>query len=308
MIERFNFYDVYGYLIPGFVWVMLLAVPFHLLYNFKALSATEFTAGLVIAYLAGHLLSGMARKFLRSEKFTIPVPGGKTKAVYRSVAVLWDGYPYADKLPPSLKTALGEKFKARFGYDPVAAFDPDEIKQMFFLCRTALAQAKLGSYVEQYQGMNSLTRSLSLAFCTVAVSYSTWTLASIWRLPTRVQSIAVLVLGIGVVAAIIVNMAINEDAARERRAIPTFAATLEQLAWVLTLVAAAIVVCQWQPLSARHCYGLAAGAGVSWLIALRLRSASESFDESLVSAIYRDFVALESGQETKKSNASFKPE
>ncbi len=308
MIERFNFYDVYGYLIPGFVWLMLLAVPFHLLFNFRALSASEFTAGLVLAYLAGHLLAGLARRFLRSEKFEIPV-GGEKKAVYRSVAVLWDEYRYADKLPPSLKSALAEKFEARFGYDPLTPFNPDEIRQMFFLCRTSLAQAKLGSYVEQYQGMTSLTRSLSLAFCTVAISYSTWALMGAWHThSTRVQSIAVAIIGLGVVAAIIINTAHQEDAAGEKRTLSAFSVTIEQQAFVALFMVVAIAFSSWRPLSARQCYGLAAGAGVSWLIALRLRTAAESFDESLVSAVYRDFIALEAGRDDRKPKPYCKPD
>lgn len=30
MIERFNFYDIYVYLIPGAVWLALLGLPFYL--------------------------------------------------------------------------------------------------------------------------------------------------------------------------------------------------------------------------------------------------------------------------------------
>lgn len=311
MIERFNFYDVYGYLIPGFAWLLLLAIPFHLIFRFAALSATEFTASLVVSYLAGHLLDGLARQFIPSESHEIPGADGKPRKEYRSVAVLWDQYPHADKLSKPVQDALADKFSARFGYDPLKLpFDANAVAQMFFLCRTSLSQAKLASYVEQYQGMNSLTRSLSLAFCTAAVSYTTWTVASAWQLrATSARWIApYAILVAGGVAAFVVRNAINNDAKRYRKTIASFAVTVENLGLLTILVAVAIAFSRWQPLTLRQCYGLAVAAGACWLIALRLRTASESFDESLVSAVYRDFITLETGRDDRKPKPYCKPD
>src|SRR5258706_15045238 len=67
MIDRFNFYDIYGYLIPGFVLLLVLALPVFLTAGLPAdalklpdLSTAVIT--LIVAYVVGHLLQIVAGK------------------------------------------------------------------------------------------------------------------------------------------------------------------------------------------------------------------------------------------------------
>ena len=67
MIERFNLYDIYGYLIPGAAWLALLAFPFYLALPELHVSIAGLTSvGLGGGYVAGHYLSGLARSWIPS--------------------------------------------------------------------------------------------------------------------------------------------------------------------------------------------------------------------------------------------------
>src|SRR5712692_8806977 len=57
MIERFNFYDLYGYLLPGLLSFVLIGVPFCV-FPAKWPGSELGTAivGIGLAYIAGHLL------------------------------------------------------------------------------------------------------------------------------------------------------------------------------------------------------------------------------------------------------------
>lgn len=301
MIERFNFYDVYGYLIPGFVWLMLLALPFHLLIGFGALGAAELTAALVLAYAVGHILSGLARDAFPTEKFDI----GAGKKVRRSVAVLSPDYKGEDALPAKLKGQLRARFVERLKFDPFDPFDAREIEQMFFLCRTALSQAKLGSYVEQYQGMMTLTRSLALGFKLVAIYYAAWVIGSvvasivsgamvIWPLLTLIVGIVVA----DRVTRVVEPPKLTEpepwiEGEREKRERDALKKRIEWQTMALTLAFAGFSASVWwKPLPAYESHALAVAAAVAWVGGLRFRNASDAFDGFLVSAVYRDFVVL----------------
>src|SRR5437867_2372524 len=70
MSERFNFYDIYGYLIPGFALLGLLWLPIgiasHAVPDIKLTGAVGW---LIIAYLLGHILSGVAKLAFPSGRY-----------------------------------------------------------------------------------------------------------------------------------------------------------------------------------------------------------------------------------------------
>lgn len=67
----------------------------------------------------------------------------------------------------------------RFKFNPLDPFDVTAVEQMFFLCRASLSHAKLGTYVEQYQGMTTLTRSVAFGSCVAATYYASWIISSV---------------------------------------------------------------------------------------------------------------------------------
>lgn len=284
MIERFNFYDLYGYLIPGFVWLLVLGFPFQLQFSIGEFSAGMLTASLIIGYVVGHLLSGLARQALPSSRYLV-----NDQKVQKSVAILAPDYRGDDRMPDELSLELGKCFAARFHFNPVAPFDLAGAKQMFFLCRAALAHAKLGAYVEQYQGMGSLTRSLALATWTGGFYYASWvTLSTLHRIVDErsVQSVLPLVsLAIAVLMANAVKNSLKGEGA-----INLTGTECMTVAGVLLMVAAAHS--WWSPLNSRQSHQLAIAAAAMWIASLRFKNASESFEASLAMAVFRDFVVM----------------
>ena len=70
MIERFNFYDLYGYLIPGIVLVLSLRLPLVVngTYPFSASEWIVLIVGVVLAYVLGHVVQTMASTALPSSR------------------------------------------------------------------------------------------------------------------------------------------------------------------------------------------------------------------------------------------------
>jgi len=70
MIDRFNFYDIYGYLLPGTLLLGIFWFPFGL--GTGSLPAKEVSTTLLLlalGYIAGHLLQTLASVVVSSECF-----------------------------------------------------------------------------------------------------------------------------------------------------------------------------------------------------------------------------------------------
>lgn len=68
MIEKFNFYDIYGYLIPGLVLIGILCVPFGIL--FQAWPKADIASAvliLLLAYVLGHVIQSFALSLMPSK-------------------------------------------------------------------------------------------------------------------------------------------------------------------------------------------------------------------------------------------------
>lgn len=310
MIERFNFYDIYGYLVPGLTWLFLLALPFHVIFQFSTASIPELTAVLAVAYVVGHLLAGLAHGVLPSDSHDIGLKDkeGKPILVPRSVAVLSDRYPYKDKVQEEVKGKLAQAFNERFKFnplDPTAPFIEAVVRRMFFLCRTSLAQSKAAGYVEQYQGMSSLTGSLSFATWTAAAYYAVWAVTSAaierasrpgrWPLP-------LLIVVAGAAAAVVIRRAIDHEAKDKTPVVRFNLRHPESALLTSVLLIVAFVSARWYPLSHRASLGFAAGAGVLWLAALRFRTSSDALSSSWIQAIYEDFLVLQTAPKTNKDD------
>lgn len=64
MIERFNFYDVYGYLLPGLVLTALLGLPFWIA---GRLTPPAQFASAALAIVIGYVLGHFVQRFGESE-------------------------------------------------------------------------------------------------------------------------------------------------------------------------------------------------------------------------------------------------
>lgn len=152
MIERFNFYDVYGFFIPGAFLIALLYLP-HVLVG-GPLPEGDLSAALiaiVAAYVAGHLLQIVAQKVLPSSE--------RVGSEFRPPSdQLLDAK--LSRFLPQFREELRTMIIDRFGVD-VALQENRETA--FFLCRNSVITTKTSSYVEQFEGMYTLMRGISAA-------------------------------------------------------------------------------------------------------------------------------------------------
>jgi hypothetical protein len=153
LIERFNFYDVYGYFIPGALLIAVLWAP-HALVQ-RAFPASEISAALamiVAAYVVGHMLQIVAAKALPSSELF----GGE----YRAPSDLLLEETHPQKVEKQFRDKLAGAVRSAFGLDLNV---PESRRDAFLLCRNRVIAAGTASYVEQFEGMYVMMRGISAA-------------------------------------------------------------------------------------------------------------------------------------------------
>lgn len=154
MIEKFNFYDVYGYFVPGAAFIAILWLPFRLVGRpWPSSTWAGAIIAIVLAYIAGYFIQLVAANAL--------APRNKEGRLPSEV--------YLDKddkvLPCELKKRIQDLIDKQFGLKlEVEAKGNDAIDKernnAFLLARQILIQGKAASYAEQSQGMYALTLGL----------------------------------------------------------------------------------------------------------------------------------------------------
>lgn len=125
MIKNFNFYDIYGYFLPGFTLLALFWLPFGITTDAWPQAASEVSSALaavVFGYVVGHLLQTLARNAVPA---TIKDSDGNSR--YPSDIIL----DKSDKLFSSdLKSELAGCIRKRFAIDVRIELGPKEIKAL----------------------------------------------------------------------------------------------------------------------------------------------------------------------------------
>jgi hypothetical protein len=170
MIERFNFYDVYGYLIPGFALVALLWLPFLLFDGLPAVGFGDAIGAVFAAYLVGHLLYSVT---------ALAFPSGRRVSpddIRRPSDDFLD--PDQNKHADQIIRKLTARAKDEFGIDlDAASTEPELVKlrrEVFLLFRAKLVVNGKGLYAEQFEGMYSMMRGTSCAAFLAAINYFGW--------------------------------------------------------------------------------------------------------------------------------------
>ena len=156
MIERFNFYDVYGNLLPGLAFLTLLWLPFGITQHFWPSTAfTSAVAALAFAYILGHILQSFA-----STVFGSKARDSKGRRRYPSSFFL---DPEDTTFPSEFKQRLQKEVATRFGLNLNVSAYGGEAKETdaqrrtaFFLCRGLLVREEIVSYGEQFEGLYAL--------------------------------------------------------------------------------------------------------------------------------------------------------
>jgi hypothetical protein len=175
VIERFNFYDIYGYLLPGFTLAILLWLPLGL--TLKELPSADILSALIAtiaSYLIGHILQILSSKAIPSTIST------RTTRRYPSDLVL-DEEDLSLSKP--LKRRIYEKLNRQFGLDvqnkEASSSELSRVRQdAFMLCRRSLLLTKAKSYAEQFEGMYTFMRGLTTATLFAFIYFLGWLLGS----------------------------------------------------------------------------------------------------------------------------------
>lgn len=168
MSEHFNFYDIYGYLLPGGLLLGLLWLPFGMLLGqWPTAGWSSAILALGLAYIVGHLLHALSEAAFPS-KFK---DGAGHKRQPSDLLLDREG----EKVLQSryhlgnLKYRLAAQIERQFGtqIDVDAPWTEDlrtRRSVAFFKCRSFLIEKKAAAYAEQHQGMYALMRGAGAAF------------------------------------------------------------------------------------------------------------------------------------------------
>lgn len=177
MIDRFNFYDIYGYLLPGTLLLGLFWLPFGL--STGSLPSKEISATLLLlalAYIAGHVLQTVAAIVAPS---TVADSSGEVRA--RS-SILLDAAN--SKFSATFKDDLSRKIKAAFDNVEILGDKPGDLANRdaaFFQARAYLIRNKAANYVEQFEGLYAMMRGLGCAFFIGCAYLVGWGLSFHWQ-------------------------------------------------------------------------------------------------------------------------------
>jgi hypothetical protein len=177
MIDRFNFYDIYGYLLPGTLLLGLFWLPFGL--ATECLPTKEISTTLLLlamAYIAGHVLQTIALVVLPSK-----VLDEKGNRRAPSSILLDSDNP---KFGSSFKGDLARKVQSAFNVE-ILGEDAGRLANRdtaFFQARAYLIRNKAANYVEQFEGLYAMMRGLGCAFFIGCAYLIGWGLSFHWTL------------------------------------------------------------------------------------------------------------------------------
>lgn len=184
MIDRFNFYDVYGYLVPGLAILGLAWLPFALLsHSFPQNELLSAVAVLAFGYVVGHLLQNIATNALPSQ---FADERGNQR---RPSDLLLDSSNRS--FTDDVKRNIGGKVKDCFSIDLSNGRDGEEAlsrsrNQAFLMARGVLIKEELVTYAEQFEGLYAMMRGMSAACFLGSLYFFCWGLAifknqCLWR-------------------------------------------------------------------------------------------------------------------------------
>jgi len=177
VIKQFNFYDIYGYLLPGILLLGLFWMPVGILtqsWPDQDISKALFLAAL--AYILGHVLQSIANSVIPST-----IRDDKKQQRFPSELFLDKSN---SKFPDDFKIKLAEQVFKMFGLDLGVSRDGDgnnntskNRQTAFFQARSFLLAKKSANYVEQFEGLYAMMRGLTCSFLAGGVYFAGWGLS-----------------------------------------------------------------------------------------------------------------------------------
>jgi hypothetical protein len=269
MIQRFNFYDLYGYFLPGSALIFFLWLPYGITERFiPEVKTSDALAAVVAAYLLGVILHSVSSSIVSSKTMSGRFP---------SDAVVDDT---STEIDADTRKLLAKRIQDRFKLD---VQDRATRNTAFLRCRTALIHAKQSEYAQQMEGMYALMRGVSCAAAAGAFYIAGWIVKGMtesYLLDFIVDGFVLLML-LGAILAFWNRPADDPDTSR------SLAAALAMIAALAGYAVAARV----DPKEPR--WGeLLFAALLLTMIALRAHAAYRKFTIYFARTVYLDFLHL----------------
>ncbi|HEY6252375.1 MAG TPA: hypothetical protein VI685_20665 [Candidatus Angelobacter sp.] len=292
MIDKFNFYDIFGYFLPGASLLLLLWLPFGLVRkSWPASDLGSAVIGVVVAYVAGHFLQMICTKVIPS---TVALGQHKRPRYPSDVVIDKDNSNLSIDFKKKLEARVKEKFDLDIGVEQPESKELDQVRRdAFFLARHILIRAKQVSYAEQFEGLYTLTRNLAGALAIACVNYIGWAVSIVRR--TWLDCVVIVIVTVSLLAAAtFAAQLLREQKDLQESFGKNASMWLERLS-ALALMLTALGVGYWTgrryevtPVK----MGELAVCGIGALLgALRCYSAYKSFTNSFAITIWRDFFA-----------------
>jgi hypothetical protein len=300
MSERFNFYDIYGYLLPGLLLLALFWLPFGL--GGLAWPNEEVSKALLLlfsAYIVGHLLQSLALVIVPS-KFR-----DENKVLRNPSSILLD--ETNGRFTKNFKEDLGARIRDEFGLD-VLGTSEEVLKNRdttLFQARAYLIRKKAASYVEQFQGLYAMLRGLGCAFFLGSVYLIGWVLSFHWKVECLGFGIWLLLLVSCGGAVVLSVISIFQSPKRQR--------SLDL--WLTPFILAAALglgyfLGTWKPAAGGTEFFLCAAIPIAIIAGIRCMREYRKYAWNFAETVWRDFLALHresdavAEQETATSSSS----
>ena len=301
MIEKFNFYDLYGYFLPGFVLLALLWLPWGIVdLRWPAAAASSAVLAVGASYVIGHILQSIAVSAAPPH-----VRDKEGKYRFPSQVLLDNEDP---TLTQEFKVKLSELVRLQLGIDLGVGKPRNEMpererlpidfrrRDAFFLCRSVLIKEKIASYAEQFEGMYSLMLGLAAAFALGSGFVAGWALS--WFNNCCMAILGGLAVGLGLLLAgtttVIVQAAGGSYTQRSSWDKFTFAGLLVASLGAGCLLGSVGIACRqaasWAGLSGQqHLLFVGISLG-ELLISVRCFGAYKRFAKDFARAVWQDFA------------------
>ncbi len=295
MIERFNFYDIYGYLLPGTLLFGLFWLPFGL--TSSKLPSNEVSTTLLLlalAYIAGHVLQTVAIAVVPSKM------RDKAGVLRTKSSMLLD----ADdpRFSAAFKTDLAEKVKKAFhaeilGEDEQRRSNRDTA---FFEARAYLIRNKAANYVEQFEGLYAMMRGLGCAFYLGCAYLAGWGISFHWSVQgvgyaawwVMAASAGGALVASGVVQYIAAHPAGNKEERQQQRERDLEANSFLAVCAMLFALSSGYFLGTWKPAPASIEFLLWAALPVTLIAGMRCLQAYRNQAQNFAETVWRDFAAL----------------
>lgn len=310
MLDKFNFYDIYGYFLPGALLLLLIWAPIGLVRNvWPAGDWSSAVIAVVLAYISGFVLQMFAGKVIPSsvEK------GADNQDRYPSERFMDSGAHATNdqvkKPAEKTKERLAALVETKFGLTIADAQTPDELKKRplkgevtdiarrdaFFQARHYLILAKDAGYAEQFEAMYTLARGMAAAMALAAAYYIGWALSAFESSWSTFAAVIVITLGL--------LLTINASALLLRYKRSRALELLCALGLLLGALGIGYGLGRRYQATAPQAAMLGLCAGAALLGCLRSYRAYRGFIEEFATTVWRDFLVTSEHESTAASTA-----